>query len=63
MAHSHLILSTRPSANRASARADVIRGPRGRRRTKTRLLLFVLGLAIVMLAVGGWVVQAFKALG
>ena len=58
MADSLLILSTRPSANLSSGRADVIR--RRRRPAKTRLLLVALALAIVMLAVGGWVVQAFK---
>jgi hypothetical protein len=59
MAHSRLIVSTRPTANAASVRVDVFR-PR-RRRAKTRLLLILLALAIVMLAVGGWVVQAFRA--
>jgi hypothetical protein len=58
MAHSRLTFSTRRSAN--GARADLIRNRR-RRLTKTRLLLVVLALALVMLAVGGWVVQAFKA--
>jgi hypothetical protein len=42
------------------ARVQVI-GRRQRRSLQSRLLLFVLVLAIVMLAIGGWVVQAFTA--
>ena len=57
MAHSTLTLSTRASANRAG---PYVTHSRRRRPTKTRFLLVVLALALVMLAAGGWVVQVFK---
>jgi hypothetical protein len=59
MAHSTLVLSTTTRPSR-TARANVIRRRRGP--LQRRLILTVFALAILLLALGGWAVQAFRAL-
>jgi hypothetical protein len=57
MAHSTFVPSTRASARPGDSRAN----PVGRPAIKRPILVLVT-LVIVLLAVGGWVVHAFKTL-
>jgi hypothetical protein len=57
MAQNRLLIST---STRQSMPAPPDFFPRRRRPIKQRLILTLIGLAIVLLALGGWAVQALR---